>query len=351
MENYIETERDLQQLIGQYESIRLEFKASALLEQTTEQIIKQLTEEVSAFANTEGGVVVIGISEGKRVKKSVASEIDEGVDPLKYPPEKLEQIIASNISPSIPGLTVRPIPLSGPKVGRVAYVVTVPKGTTAYQARYSLRYYGRSEFAAVPLHDNVIRLLMARGRVPQIKVNVINCKILTAEREWADRRDKLNAQLQTVEDMRNAGEFVFPRTDEKVLKDLEAPRRDYDQYIFRLALVNTGQVTIRDLVLSINITTTSECYQVASPNGKELRFRFDEGSTSKNTLTGGQYLPPEKKIFPGDRIFFPNKDWHIHVPAGTRIERHGILIRWTVYLDDAPPSIGEIDLVECFEKS
>ncbi|PKO02906.1 MAG: hypothetical protein CVU43_05665 [Chloroflexi bacterium HGW-Chloroflexi-5] len=351
MKNDIETEQDLQQLIGQYESIRLEFKASALLEQTTEQIIKQLTEEVSAFANTEGGVVIIGISEGKKVKKSIASEIDEGVDPDKFPPERLEQIIASNISPSIPGLTVRPIPLSGPKAGRVAYVVTVPKGTTAYQARYSLRYYGRSEFAAVPLHDNVIRLLMTRGRVPQIQVDIVNCKILTAEREWANRQGKLKAQLQTEEDMKNAGEFVVPRTDEKALADLEAPRRDYDQYIFRLALVNTGQVTIRDLVLSISITTSSECYQVASPKGEELKFRFDEGSTSKNTLTGGQYLPPEKKIFPGDRFFFPNEVWHIHVPAGTRIERRGILLRWTVYLDDAPPSMGEIDLVDCFEKS
>jgi len=39
-------------------------------------------------------------------------------------------------------------------------LVIVPKGVTAYQARHSLRYYGRNEFAAVPLHDNVIRLLM-----------------------------------------------------------------------------------------------------------------------------------------------------------------------------------------------
>jgi predicted HTH transcriptional regulator len=79
MENALQTEHDLQQLMGQYESLRLDFKASALLAQPSERIVKQLTEDVSAFANTEGGVIVIGIREGKRGSKSIASEIDEGV--------------------------------------------------------------------------------------------------------------------------------------------------------------------------------------------------------------------------------------------------------------------------------
>ncbi len=168
MEGIIETEADLQQLVGQHESIRLEFKASALLAQPTEQIVKQLAEDASAFANTEGGVIVIGIREGKSGKKSVAKEIDEGVNPVQMTPERLEQLISSNISPPIPALRVRPIALSGAKAGRFAYVVTVPKGTTAYQARHSLRYYGRTEFEAAPLHDNVIRLLMTRGRPPRV---------------------------------------------------------------------------------------------------------------------------------------------------------------------------------------
>jgi predicted HTH transcriptional regulator len=54
MEDNIQNEQDLQQLIGQYESIMLDFKSSALLEQPTDRIIKQLAEDVSAFANTEG---------------------------------------------------------------------------------------------------------------------------------------------------------------------------------------------------------------------------------------------------------------------------------------------------------
>jgi len=344
-------EQDLQQLIGQYESIRLDFKASALLNQPPDRVIKQLTEDVSAFANTEGGVIVIGIREGKSGKKSVAIEIDEGVDPVQMSPERLEQLVASNISPPIPGLTVQPIPLSGPKAGRVAYVVTVPKGTTAYQARHSLLYYGRTEFAATPLHDNVIRLLMTRGRVAQARVEVHDCTILTAEQEWTARQSKL-------QEVQNAGELVIYGRGVPPREYFEAPKRDYDELSFRLAVVNTGEVTIRDFLLSVAFTTNFKLYRVEPPADSQvevvpdntLRYRFAEGAR-KTTGAKGEYLPVEKTIFPDDRVFFPNLNWFIHLPAGEPVERHGVLLRWTIYLDDAPPSSGEIDITEHFKKA
>jgi hypothetical protein len=346
IESNIETEEDLRKLIGQYESVRLDFKASALLDQPTERIIKQLTEDVSAFANTEGGVVVIGLSEGKRGKKSVAVEIDEGVDPVRIPPEWLEQIIASNISPSIPGLTVRPIQLSGDKAGRVAYVVRVPKGVTAYQARHSLLYYGRTEFAAVPLHDNVIRLLMTRGRVPNVRVEISNRQVLTADQEWAGRQ----AKLAEIAERRNAGEVVLYGRGVPSHEDLTAAKRDYDQLAFRLALVNTGEVTIRDFALSVAFTVSSELYRVLpSISGTQVRFRFAEGLRT-STFGGKEHSSPERKLFPNDRVVFPDQDWFIHVPAGTPVQKRGVLLHWTAYLDDAPPSFGDIDVTEHFQQ-
>jgi hypothetical protein len=351
MESNIETEEDLRHILGHYESVRLDFKASALLDQPTERIIKQLTEDVSAFANTEGGVVVIGLSEGKKGKKSVAVEIDEGIDPVKVQPEWLEQIIASNISPPIPGLTVRPIPLSGDKAGRVAYVVTVPKGVTAYQARHSLLYYGRTEFAAVPLHDNVIRLLMTRGRVPQVRVEIADRQILTADEEWAGRQTK----LAEIAEKRKTGEVVIYGRSVPSHEDLTAPKRDHDQLSFRLALVNTGEVTIRDFALSVAFKMSSELYRVQfrSLSGIEFRFRFAEGlrkTTFGGTFGGEEHSPPERKVFPDDRVVFPDQDWFIRVPARTPVAKRGVLLHWTVYLDDAPPSFGDIDVTEQFQQ-
>jgi hypothetical protein len=259
MEQAFETEEDLQQLVGQYESIRLDFKASALLEQANQQIVKQLTEDVSAFANTEGGVVVIGIREGKAGKKSVAKEIDEGVDPSRTP-EWLEQLIASNISPAIPGLRVRSVPLAGTKSGRAAFVITVPRGTTAYQANHSFLYYGRTEFAATPLHDNVIRLLMTRGRVPQASVEFHNWNVLTADREW-EARQNTKREIAAVTE---SGEVGIYGRGWPTREYLEAPQRDFDQYEFQLGVANPGELTVRDFLLELVFVGECRIYRIDS---------------------------------------------------------------------------------------
>lgn len=48
-------ESDLQALIGQSEDYHLEFKEASLLKSDNEATAKNLTKEVSAFANAEGG--------------------------------------------------------------------------------------------------------------------------------------------------------------------------------------------------------------------------------------------------------------------------------------------------------
>ena len=255
----IQQEEDLQRLIGQYESVRLDFKASALLAQPKERIVKQLTEDASAFANTEGGVIVIGIREGKAGKKSVAVEIDGGVDPAQVPPEWLEQVISENISPAVPGLTVRPIPLSGEKAGRVAYVVSVPKGTTAYQARHSLLYYGRTEFAAVPLHDHVIRLLMQRGRVAQASVRTRLRRITLGADEEAELRSKYASAIDA---FKSDAEDAIRRFPE--LWELVEARYRPDKITFDLVLRNVGELTIRQPAIELRVNRSEQLLEGAA---------------------------------------------------------------------------------------
>lgn len=114
------SEEDRHALIGQYESIRLDFKASALLNQPTDRVVKQLTEDVSAFANAEGGVIVIGLRESASGKRSVAAEVDEGVDPELSGSEKRPWHFALADSRFFPGQGL-PFPGAG-------IVVEVPPG-------------------------------------------------------------------------------------------------------------------------------------------------------------------------------------------------------------------------------
>lgn len=77
--------------------------------------------------------------------------------------ESFQQLLEGNVSPYLPGIRLFRVPLTGPRVGRVAIVIDIPQGSTAYQAA-DRRYYGRSEYESVPLPDHEIRMRMMRGR-------------------------------------------------------------------------------------------------------------------------------------------------------------------------------------------
>ena len=93
------TKENLISLLGQAESIRLEFKKSQLFSESREKIADNLCKEVSAFANTEGGTIVIGIEEAREGKSRIAKGLDAGVNSLEWWPEKLQQLIEGNVRP------------------------------------------------------------------------------------------------------------------------------------------------------------------------------------------------------------------------------------------------------------
>ena len=83
---------------------------------------KEIAKDVSAFANSDGGCIIYGIEEDKHLPK----KIDSGVDHDKYTREWLENVITSNISPRIDGITISPIPLSP---DNSVYIVDIPKSS------------------------------------------------------------------------------------------------------------------------------------------------------------------------------------------------------------------------------
>jgi len=171
------TKEDLEYLIGQFESLRLEFKDSRLLDPNAKgnslaKIADNLSVEASAFANTEGGTIVIGIAERKEGRARIAEKIDGGVSSADWWPERLQAVVESNLSPHLTGVRLRQIFLDETRT-RCAFVISIPQGTTAYQAS-DKRYYGRSEYEAKALADHEIRLRMFRGKVGNAKIIVDN---------------------------------------------------------------------------------------------------------------------------------------------------------------------------------
>jgi hypothetical protein len=150
---------------GVEESLNLDYKAAASLSRDNKKKI-EITKDVSAMANSDGGIIIYGISE---FQDKMRSHLPEKLDPVNrtnISKEWLEQII-SNIRPKIDGLKICPVSLSS-GTNDVAYVVDIPQSYTAHQAT-DKRYYKRFNFQSEAMQDYEIRDVMNRGQHPKIE--------------------------------------------------------------------------------------------------------------------------------------------------------------------------------------
>jgi hypothetical protein len=146
------------------ESLTVEYKAADALGKSDGKK-KEITKDVSAFANSAGGVIFYGVKEYDDPSKRHLPETIDPVDQASFSKEWLEQVI-NNIRPRINGLIIHSVPINS-GANQVVCVVEVPQGTTAHQAK-DYKYYKRFNFQSVPMEDYEVRDVMGRKQHPQI---------------------------------------------------------------------------------------------------------------------------------------------------------------------------------------
>jgi len=161
-----ETFKEVQNLLNKIpEDLHLEYKSGNAIDYSK---VAEISKDVSAFANSDGGVLIYGVQEDKSTHLPVSID---GVDFKKYSHEWLENIIKSNISPIIPDIIIKPIKIKG-NTALVIYSILIPKSyRTPHQAK-DKKYYKRYNFKSEAMDDYEINDIRNRQTVVPPLVNV-----------------------------------------------------------------------------------------------------------------------------------------------------------------------------------
>ena len=161
-----EDQSDLQKFVDNNipESLHLDYKASdALSDKKKDEILK----DVSAFANSDGGMIIYGIKEDKQ---NHTFSIDTGIDASKRNwQEWVGQIIDSGIFPKISGIKINSINLDS---GNFAYAIEIPKSSSAPHQSPDKKYYKRSNSQSQPMEHYEIDDIRNRSLLILPLVNV-----------------------------------------------------------------------------------------------------------------------------------------------------------------------------------
>ena len=142
------------------ENIHLDYKRAEALGKDDKKK-GEITKDISAFANSDGGIIIYGLEE-KDHKPIALSPIDGE----KFTKEWLDQI-CSNIQQHIRNVEIFPIRING-EIGKSIYVVRIPRSNNAPHMATDHKYYKRNNFQSVAMEEYEVRDLFNRIDKPEL---------------------------------------------------------------------------------------------------------------------------------------------------------------------------------------
>lgn len=271
------------------ESLTLEYKSAEALDRN-ETKKKEITKDVSAMANSAGGLLIYGISEFSAPDKRHLPERITPVDRRKYPREWVEQIIQA-IRPRIDGIVIHSVNLSSGE-NDVAFVIEIPQSNTAHQAS-DHRYYKRFNFQAVPMEDYEIRDVMFREQTPNIALKFLVEITPETQNLLVQARNSGSAFAQYV--------AVFLDVPVPILENIENKMNLKDGgRFYRHRLTNLNQEYADEQFKSSFPLLRSMTMHWKIPLKNEFENLRDENTAIKWKIYADNALPKEGKISLGE---------------------------------------------------
>ena len=187
------------------ESTPLEYKSSDSLDKT-EGKRKEISKDVSAFANSDGGTIIYGVGEQNHIPTGI-----EWIDNIGRERETLENVILSRIQPKIKNFKIHAVK-NPDDDSRGILVVNILQGHTAHMASDN-RYYNRRNFRVDPMENYEVIDVMFRRKKPEIDIVL---KLQDSEVKWDEKSSGLIKINVFVQNYGNAvarhisGGFEFP---------------------------------------------------------------------------------------------------------------------------------------------
>ena len=291
---------------GTEESLTLDYKAAGALGKTDGKK-REITKDVSAMANSDGGIIIYGLTEDP-TDKHLPGKIDP-VNRRDFSKEWLEQVIG-NIRPKIERLLIYPVPIGNSNTD-VVYVVDITKSHTAHQAM-DKRYYKRFNFQSVMMDDYEIRDVMNRLLHPLIELGI---EIIAVQDEKGVKR-KLEARVK----IRNTGTVLARYVEARIA--------------IPTAIVYGGGSGIHR---SSNRSTDPDERTVFRRYNRE---RFAVGNSGPPAYASYYGTPLYVPLFPG--LEMPVESIDLGAMAVFRDENKKYIIKWTAFADSAAPKSGEV---------
>ncbi|MEI6831324.1 MAG: ATP-binding protein [Candidatus Omnitrophota bacterium] len=148
-------EEVLQSLIKNKVAEHKTIEYKSILKLTSDADRKEFLADVSSFANAAGGVLIFGIDEDQGIPKSISGIELQDVDAEKL---KIEQIIATGISPRLPSIVIHPVKLTN---GRYALVIRIGKSwISPHRVTFSShdKFYSRNSAGKFPMDVGELRI-------------------------------------------------------------------------------------------------------------------------------------------------------------------------------------------------
>lgn len=295
------------------EKLTLDYKAADSLAKTDGKKT-EITKDVSAMANSAGGVIIYGIKEHSDPSKQHLPEKIDPVDRTLISREWLEQVV-NNVRPKIEGIIIHVIPLN---VGanRVVYVVEIPQSTTAHQAA-DKRYYKRFNFQSVMMEDHEIRDVMGRNQHPKIELNFA-------------------IEVSTEKYSQGYPPQLIEQTEYQLVIKAKNSGRIYAQYVNAFIRI-PAIIAFRDEFDSDEPVSDNGEYYYEYFEDNTVRDVVDTKiglNTAINKYGPARYDP----VLPG-----LSHSWRIRVTDNFEAARsNGLWIKWEVYADNAYPNQGNV---------